>query len=476
MGLAGSLIALGCSGLLGYDDVEIKPAPWTPPDSSAGGASGSGGSAGSHAGGTGPSAGSGGSGASGGSAAGSGASAGTGPAAGSGGSPAGSGGGPAGAAGSSAGSGGAAGQQGGCDPRFSFSANPIFAGQGFTVTFTDNPQPAYVYVAMDVSGPGNPATTWLNVDGTGPYNWHWSVSGHGVGWLTFSMLKDRTGGSNGTLIATCKVESHDGGSGGSGGTGGAGGTGGTGGISGTGGAGGGTLVSPCGGGQYDVVAYTVPDCNYGGPNNQMNDGEQFQTVTLRNGGDRGYYFVKSADGKGFEEWRFDDSWVRIRRDTTWAFYNGSDWCDMTCSMDPPCLHRWAGDQGDWAATEYQDTSSTAVAAPMYKRCVADGEDFSTSYVVAAMHLADCSTCQAKYTGSTGHSVHVSHLGSWHGMDDVLQMQITGGSGSGEAYFYAKGRGWIGFTLGATEHYATGTAGAISPQDSCGGFALASVCQ
>ncbi len=113
-------------------------------------------------------------------------------------------GGTAGAAGASgtAGTGGAL----ACDSRFSFGANPALAGVPFDVRFTDDP--GYVYVAMDVAGPGAPVTSWVGVSGT-PHTWTWTVSGHGAGVLAFTFLKDRNGSSTGTAIATCSIASLD---------------------------------------------------------------------------------------------------------------------------------------------------------------------------------------------------------------------------------------------------------------------------
>jgi len=126
-----------------------------------------------------------------------------------------------------------------CDSRFSCSDNPATAGAPFHVTFSDSP--GYVYIGMDVSGPGSPATSDLQISGSGPYAWTWLVSGHGSGVLSFTFTKD-----NGTAVASCQIQSNPGsGSGGTGGSGGS--TGGTGGSTGgTGGATGGSGGGPVG--------------------------------------------------------------------------------------------------------------------------------------------------------------------------------------------------------------------------------------
>ncbi|MEB2311675.1 MAG: hypothetical protein OZ928_07475 [Polyangiaceae bacterium] len=118
-----------------------------------------------------------------------------------------------------------------CDPRFKV-ADPATVGLPFDVTVTDSSP--YVYVDLEVSGPGSPATAWDGVAGSGPWSWTWKVSGHGAGVLDLTFKKDKNGNA-GTTVATCQL--HSIGAGGTtGGGGGGGGTGATGGSSGTGGA------------------------------------------------------------------------------------------------------------------------------------------------------------------------------------------------------------------------------------------------
>ena len=142
------------------------------------------------------------------------------------------------------GSGGSGGAPLPCDSRFSFSQNPVTAGSDFTVTFKDTP--GYVYIGMDVTGPGSPVASDLKISGAGPYSWSWKVSGHGAGTLKLTFTKD-----NGTPVASCQIGSNPSSGGGGSGGGGTGGTGGGGtggggtGGGGTGGTGGGNPVGTC---------------------------------------------------------------------------------------------------------------------------------------------------------------------------------------------------------------------------------------
>ena len=140
---------------------------------------------------------------------------------------------------------------------------------------------------------------------------------------------------------------------------------------------------------------------------------------------------------------------------------------MQCEPASGCKKRWAGDEATWAATEYQERNNPSKAAPWYKRCVTDGEEFTTLFTVAAQELLSCVPCTAQFTGDSQHTVRVTLHGSWQGISDVLQMAIIGGGGHGESYFYAKGRGWVGFSAGATAHHSVGTDGSnLVAKDPC----------
>jgi hypothetical protein len=130
--------------------------------------------------------------------------------------------------GAGGGSGGAAGAGGlpalPCDARFVLGKNPVIAGQPFAVTVTDTTP--YVYVDLLVSGAGSPVATGTGITGDGPWSFGYSVSGHGVGVLELTFVKDKEGSSPGTAVASCQVHSVEAGSGGSSGSGGSAGGGG----------------------------------------------------------------------------------------------------------------------------------------------------------------------------------------------------------------------------------------------------------
>ena len=84
-----------------------------------------------------------------------------------------------------------------CDGRFTFNPSAPGDDAAFEVAVTD--APGYVYVGMQVVGPGAPVATWVGVAGSSPYTWRWRVTGHVAGAYYFRFTADM-----GTReVATC---------------------------------------------------------------------------------------------------------------------------------------------------------------------------------------------------------------------------------------------------------------------------------
>jgi hypothetical protein len=75
-----------------------------------------------------------------------------------------------------------------CDRRFAFSPSAPGDDASFEVSVTD--VPGYVYLGMQVVGPGAPAATWIGVSGSSPYTWRWRVTGHVAGAYFFRFTAD----------------------------------------------------------------------------------------------------------------------------------------------------------------------------------------------------------------------------------------------------------------------------------------------
>ena len=90
-----------------------------------------------------------------------------------------------------------------CDPGFTFTSNPITT-PNVTVAYTN--ATGFVYVGLEVTGPGSPTSQGIGITGSGPYTWKYAVNGYASGVLTFTFVKDANNGSPGTAVASCQVQ------------------------------------------------------------------------------------------------------------------------------------------------------------------------------------------------------------------------------------------------------------------------------
>lgn len=236
-------------------------------------------------------------------------------------------------------------------------------------------------------------------------------------------------------------------------------------------------------GGIDVADYLLLDC--AGPSSANRIGsETMYTIPLGMADGLGRFVImKSNDGSGFEEWAVDDEWFYIRKDTTWAYQNPanpSEWCDTQCGENGPhnCVQRWAGDHGDWAYTVYHEPGQYDRPARWLPRSLdlefGDSLQFTTSMAIQAERYSDCGACNTNFSSpAVDRTVRASLHASWNGFSDVLELHVLAGPGTGEHYFYGRGRGWIGFgDRVADPSPVTGTA---QPAVTCGGVTPASIC-
>ncbi len=88
-----------------------------------------------------------------------------------------------------------------CDKRFGVPPQPIDAAKALAVSFSDTSP--YVYIGLEATGPGSPATSFDGVSSTGtPKTWTWSyqVTGHAAGVLSLTFTRD-----NGTPVGSCQL-------------------------------------------------------------------------------------------------------------------------------------------------------------------------------------------------------------------------------------------------------------------------------
>jgi len=272
----------------------------------------------------------------------------------------------------------------------------------------------------------------------------------------------------------------------------------------------GGLSSAIGASTVDMAEYMLPACG-AATRAWRFDGQEFRTIPM--GEARGmahYVFVKSADGDGYEDWWIDNDWLRIRFDRTWAYCvtaagglcadgDGQThlWCDVQCGRDntpATCQRRWDGDprspynglrpRSRWAATQYQSPGRPDLAAPFIKRRLAlpigGSTRFAADMEIVAVDRDTCAPCATNFDTAPGSTVRRSvlaqRLRSWRGFFDVVQLTVTAGPGTGEASFYARGLGLIGFGVGASVTVATGLVERDTrPRGGCAPYVPASAC-
>ena len=239
--------------------------------------------------------------------------------------------------------------------------------------------------------------------------------------------------------------------------------------------------SLCAPGEVDLAAYVLPRCDAPSLPRKGLDGDLLRTFPIASSDGRAHFAVlKSADGQGLEEWSVDRTWLRIYKDTTWAFNpdkQGRTWCDVQCSLsnelDGQCKMRWRGDEGAWAYTVYRDVDG-APGAKWLPRCARPGKSYTTEFRVDAADARSCAGCDTNLSGEAGHTVAISrHLG-WNGYGDVIGVEVVEGAGKGESYFYGRGLGWVGFH-GRAHADETHDAAAVVPSHPCQPYEPANVC-
>lgn len=237
----------------------------------------------------------------------------------------------------------------------------------------------------------------------------------------------------------------------------------------------------CAPGEVDLAAYVLPRCDGPSAPNKGIDGDLLRTFPTASTDGRAHFVVlKSKDGEGLEEWSVDREWLRIYKDTTWAFNpdkQGRLWCDVQCSatneLDGQCKMRWRGDDGAWAYTVYRDEDG-APGAKWLPRCVKPGKEYTTRFVVSAGDARSCASCDTNLSGAGAHTVRISRAAEWNGRFDVVTVEVILGVGQGESYSYGRGLGWVGFH-GRPHAEGLHDAASVVPRHACQAYAPADIC-
>lgn len=234
----------------------------------------------------------------------------------------------------------------------------------------------------------------------------------------------------------------------------------------------------------DLLPYILTSCSGRSAANDFGSQRKF-TIPMGMSGSQGrFVYMKGSDNTGFEEWYVDANWFYIRLDNTWAWQNSCTgaWCDTQCGSINggcnTCKQRWAGHTGDWAYTRYYDPA-TGGPAPWIKRNLnlefwGAQETFSTWIGIQGYRTSTCQYCGTNFdSGGVWRTTRATRLQTWASFSDVIRLEITGGPGAGENYYFARGRGWVGFNnaVASTTQVNDGR----SPSLPCAGYAEGNIC-
>lgn len=255
------------------------------------------------------------------------------------------------------------------------------------------------------------------------------------------------------------------------------------------------FVDPLGETNIDMADYIIPSCDKASDAWQIGS-EQFRVVPMgqAQGGLGRFVIVKSSNGDGYEEWTIESEWLRIRTDTTWAYEEspGGAWCDVKCGDNAPgsCQQRWNTNPGDprnglnptspWAYTIYQEAGNPSLGAKWIQRklslAVGGTTEFTTQMEIKGAARNSCNACSVNFGTKPGQivsrTVRARRYSTWNQFTDVVHLTVLAGPGQGEQYYYARGKGWIGFN----NRVASGRVSSnVTPSSSCAGFNQGSIC-
>jgi hypothetical protein len=249
--------------------------------------------------------------------------------------------------------------------------------------------------------------------------------------------------------------------------------------------------------QFDVAHYIIPSCSAAVSYTTKNkDGAvgifRYIPMGTLNGAAR-FVYVKNPDGKDFEEFTADGSYIRLWTDSSFAYLNplnDGDHCDEQCGVrgaPTDCRHQWQGTQGDYAYQTPRDAANASLGGKRIPRFIPlDNQPHSYDFVshIRAKHENNCTDCDSWHEEENlGNTIVVQHFDSVTSQTspskkftDVIKVSILAGPGAGESYYYARGMGWVGYQAGSFWNWVTGRSTATpSPALSCLSYSQGSFC-
>jgi hypothetical protein len=173
-----------------------------------------------------------------------------------------------------------------------------------------------------------------------------------------------------------------------------------------------------------------------------------------------FYIVK--DRTKFEEWAYDDKYLYFLRDTTWQDAN---FCKIKDDSYDTSLEAW--------------DSQSRIRGAKRPRFVQDGQtyqmprhDIRARYEIGPEACKEC-TSDNRSLNEAGVVLQVRHYNQFYfdrtgvTLNDVIELKGTAGPGAGDTFYYARGKGWVGFEdNNYKSQYKTTIPEAPRPQDPC----------
>ncbi len=242
----------------------------------------------------------------------------------------------------------------------------------------------------------------------------------------------------------------------------------------------------------DLLPYILPNCSAASTQWRTQTGGTRWTIPMGydGSGRKQFITVKSQNGKDYESYTADGSWIRIWKDTSWAYLNpnnNADYCDEQCGVlgqPTTCKHEWANDPAEYAYQAPKDTGDWGGAKILPRYFNADGGVYTYQFnlYIDAQSETTCGACDSWHEGSTWQQYTLQYLASVTSptgitYTNVIKKVITGGAGTNEVTYYAKGYGFVGFeVIGSTyKDWISGTTSGVSWPTICMGGSSSTVC-
>lgn len=245
-------------------------------------------------------------------------------------------------------------------------------------------------------------------------------------------------------------------------------------------------------GVVDVLTYMTSGCGAAGPQYSTQKAARWYVPMGKDSsGRKQFVYVKGHNGKDYESYTADESWIRLWKDTSWAYFDDGlqTYCDEQCgALNQPtsCRHQWRGDSvpAGYAYQAPKDSTDWggAKVMPRYFDTARGVQTYTFGIYVDAQSENTCGACDSWHEGSTFQKYTVEYLPSVtapNGVQytNVLKKVIIDGAGKNEVYFFAQGKGWVGYEVQGSSYkdWINGSTTGISYPSICSSGGAVSHC-